>query len=122
MDDVRVGRVFRAVRLRRGLRQLDVASAAGVSQQLVSLLEHGRFELITVHALRRVGAALEITLPFHPHWRGAEPARLLDADHATLVEVVARRLRRAGWQTEFEYTFNVYGERGSVDVLAWRPE
>jgi hypothetical protein len=27
-----------------------------------------------------------------------------------------------GWQTVLEYTFQHFGERGSVDVLAWRPD
>jgi len=36
VDDVQVGSVIRAVRIRRGLRQSDVADVAGVSQAIVS--------------------------------------------------------------------------------------
>jgi len=47
---------------------------------------------------------------------------LLDAAHAGLVELVVRRLRRAGWECAVEVSFSIWGERGSVDVLAWRAD
>jgi hypothetical protein len=34
---------------------------------------------------------------------------------------VVRRLRTIGWQALPEHSFNVQGERGSIDVLAWHP-
>lgn len=52
-------------------------------------------------------------------WNGEALDRLLDQDHAAVVEVVVRALRAAGWETVPEATFNVDGERGAVDVLAW---
>jgi hypothetical protein len=30
-------------------------------------------------------------------------------------------LRRLGWETRVEVTFSEYGERGSIDTLAWHP-
>jgi transcriptional regulator with XRE-family HTH domain len=42
MDDIRVGAAFRAVRIRRGWRQQDVADRAGVSRALISLIERGK--------------------------------------------------------------------------------
>lgn len=50
----------------------------------------------------------------------ADVARLLDAAHAAVVERVVRLLGAEAWEIVVEYTFNDYGERGSVDVLAWR--
>lgn len=48
--------------------------------------------------------------------------RLRDARHAAIVEAVARLLLSFGWQVEPEYTFSYFGERGSVDALAWHAE
>lgn len=60
MDDQRLGRAFRAVRVRRRLRQRDVATAADVSASLVSLVERGHLELVSIRKLRRVASVLEI--------------------------------------------------------------
>lgn len=122
MDDLKVGTVVRAVRRRRGLRQSDVATLAGVSQWAVSAVERGQLEQLPLRAIRRVCAALEIGMPFAPRWRGVELPRLADARHAALVERVVARLAPLGWETVVEYTFQRYGEQGSVDVLAWRAE
>ena len=35
---------------------------------------------------------------------------------------VARLLSASGWQVGAEKSFNHFGDRGSVDVLAWRPD
>lgn len=120
MEDWRVGNAVRSVRRRRGLRQIDVARMAGVSQGLVSKIERGRLESVSIATVRHVGATLDIGLPFAPRWRGAELARLLDHEHAALVEVLVRELRSAGWAVLVEYSFNYFGERGSVDVVGWR--
>ena len=54
-----------------------------------------------------------------PRWRGADLARLLDGDHAALQAAWADRLRRWGWEVRVEVSFNHYGDRGRVDLLAW---
>ena len=87
MDDLRVGRVIRTVRLRLGLRQADVAERAGVSQQTVAVIEAGRLEEVTLRALRAVGAVLRVTLSVTPRWKGGEVDRLLDRDHAIVADV-----------------------------------
>jgi transcriptional regulator with XRE-family HTH domain len=119
MDDLRVGMLVRAVRQRLGWRQSDVAARAGVSQKVVSLTEAGQLERISLRTLRAVARVLEISLPFAASWRGGNAARLLDERHAALVEFAVWWLRRRGWEVVVEYTFNHYGERGSIDVLAW---
>jgi len=52
-------------------------------------------------------------------WRGGELDRLIDEAHAALVGAVGRRLGADGWETRTEVTYSIYGERGSIDVLAW---
>lgn len=117
-----MGSVLRAVRIRRGLRQADVARAARVSQPLVSQLERGDLGATSVQALRRVAAAVGVSLPFAPRWRGADLTKLLDERHARTVRDVVARLRTIGWVAVPEYTFNVRGEKGSIDVVAWFPD
>lgn len=121
MDDSQVGSVIRAVRIRRGLRQADVAALAGVSQAAVSAIESGRIERTTIHALRRVAGAVGVSVALTPRWRGAETAKLLDERHAALVRAVVARLGAIGWDARTEPTFNIRGERGAIDVLAWHP-
>lgn len=119
MDDLKVGAMARAIRHRLRWTQRQLAAHIGVSQKLISLFERGHLEQLTVRSVRRIGAALEIQLPFAPRWRGGDGVRLLDSDHAAIVNVVVAILRAAGWEVIVEYTFNHYGERGSIDVLAW---
>ena len=121
MDDVQVGSVFRAVRLRRGLSQGEVAAVAGVSTSTVSLLERGALEEATLRVIRRVAAALGVSLPFRPQWRGADLAKLLDERHARICRTLAGRLAALGWVVHPEFTFNWRGERGSIDIFAWHP-
>jgi hypothetical protein len=52
-------------------------------------------------------------------YRGAEADRLLDQRHADLVEAITRLLRAYGWEVRVEVSFAFYGERGSIDVVAW---
>lgn len=57
-------------------------------------------------------------------WRGGELERLLDADHSRLQErwSIRKRASGDGWVSHAEVTYNVYGERGSIDDLAFHPE
>jgi hypothetical protein len=45
----------------------------------------------------------------------------MDERHASLVDQAVRRLSSLGWDCRVEHTFAVYGERGSIDILAWLP-
>ncbi len=46
---------------------------------------------------------------------------LADARHAELQNWLVDELRRAGWMVEAEVSFNHYGDRGRIDVLAFHP-
>jgi transcriptional regulator with XRE-family HTH domain len=120
-DDIQVGRVVRDVRISRNLRQEDVAKKAGTSCESVSRLERGLVDGMTVGTLRAISKAMDMPSIVSIWWRGPEIDRLRDKDHAQLVEAVATLLVEAGWRFEPEYTSNFYGDRGSVDVLAWHP-
>lgn len=117
MHDIVVGRLLRGLRRRRGWRQQDLATRAGVSQSQVSTLERGHLEGSTLALLRRAFGALDARVELVPSWRGADLERLLDQDHARMVAVVASRLEALGWTPVTEVTYSEYGERGSIDVL-----
>lgn len=112
--------MFRALRIRHGLRQADVARRARVSVDSVSLLERGHVERLGFAMIRRLWSALGVLAEVDARVPPAERAHLLDAGHATLVEQAVRLYRAAGWETLVEYTFNHFGERGAVDLLGWR--
>jgi transcriptional regulator with XRE-family HTH domain len=120
MDDRALGRAFRALRIQRRLRQIDVAEAAGVAQTTMSKIERGELESLSLRTIREVATALGMTLAIAPRWRGGEMDRLLAARHSALHEDVAARFASLpGWLAVPEVTFSRYGERGAIDVLAW---
>lgn len=119
MDLVRFGRGIRALRHRRKLRQQDLADAAGVSRQKVGRVELGQSSDIPVRDLEKLAQELGARVDLRLNWNGEALDRLLDADHARLVDLVAALLRSSGWEVAVEVTFWIRGERGSVDILAW---
>jgi transcriptional regulator with XRE-family HTH domain len=121
MDLQRAARAFRAVRQHQRLRQADVADRAGVSQQHVSDFERGKLGSMTAVELERLLEALDIRSVLTVSWRGGELDRLLDEGHAAVGGVFADRLQFLGWEVLTEVTFSIYGERGSIDLLAWHP-
>lgn len=122
MDDRRVGRIIREVRVRKAWRQRDLAYAAGVSQSLVSRIERGRFGSLSLARIRQLGDALDIRISLDAWWQSGDVDRLVDRGHAALVDHVVATLRADGWITRVEVTFNHFGERGSADVVAWHPQ
>jgi transcriptional regulator with XRE-family HTH domain len=120
MDDQRVGRALRAIRLHRRRRQMDIARAAGVSQSSISRIERGHLGSFSLDTLRGVAAALEATVDVGVRWRGGEVDRVLGARHAAMSErVVAQLDAVGGWQWAAETSFSAWGERGVIDLLAW---
>jgi transcriptional regulator with XRE-family HTH domain len=122
VDDSRIGRILRALRRRRGWRQVDLAAAAGVAQTTISLIERGHWTALSVRVLRRAFGSVDASFDGIVGWRGGSIDRLLDERHAALVERAVAELQRAGWTTAVEVSFAHYGERGSIDILAIDPE
>lgn len=122
MDPVRLGHSYRALRLQRRWRQVDISVRAGVSASVISRIERGRLDTVSVGTLRRVAEALDASLDIRIRWNGEGLDRLLDQAHAGLVENLVKLLRADGWVTEVEVSFSIRGERGSVDVLGYHLE
>jgi len=122
MDDQRFGSALRAVRIRRGLRQVDVARAGGVSRELVSRMERGHLDGATLGTIRALAKALDVRVDLIARWRAGDLDRLLNARHSELHELVARHIAQLpDWVAQPEVSFAVYGERGVIDILAWHP-
>ena len=120
MTNRQLARIHRALRIRAGLRQIDVAVRAGVGRWKVVDLEAAEIDSLSVGELRQSFEALGGRLDLVASFRGAALDRLLDEVHARLVGQVVAPLRGLGWHVEVEVSFNVYGDRGSIDVLAWK--
>ena len=119
VDDRRIGATVRALRRRRSLRQRDVADSARVSQSLISLIERGHLDAVALRTLRRVLAAVDARGELQVRWRGGELDRLLDERHAELVGATVTELGSHSWACAVEVTYARYGERGSIDILAF---
>ena len=118
MDDAKIGRALRQLRRRRGLRQKDVAALAGLAQQTISLIECGHAAAFTIDTVRRAFGALGASYEGLVVWRGGGLDRLLDERHAALVSATVARFSALGWEVAVEASYSIYGERGSIDVLA----
>jgi transcriptional regulator with XRE-family HTH domain len=121
MDPVRFGLAVRVLRRRRGWTQAQLGVRCALSQSTISDIESGLAFASTADTLGRVIAALGGRVQIRILAHGEDLDRLLDARHADIVERVAAFLRRRGWEIVPEATFSVYGERGSVDLLAYHP-
>jgi transcriptional regulator with XRE-family HTH domain len=120
VDDVGFGRLLRLSRIRRGWRQQDLADRTLVSRATVSRLECGHFAEMSIAGIRRVGSALDLRIEVHPRARALDLDRTVNARHAALAEhVIAWIGAMPGWVVRPEVSFQVYGERGVVDVVAW---
>ena len=117
VDALRFGRSIRALRRRQQLRQIDLAERAGVSDSRISRIERGAIGGVSFKTLHVVAAALQADLQIQVRWQGEALDRLLDEAHAGIVDAAVARLQAAGWETVVEASFDVRGERGSMDVL-----
>ncbi|HTK44728.1 MAG TPA: helix-turn-helix transcriptional regulator [Patescibacteria group bacterium] len=122
LNDLQIGRAARALRHRLGLRQVDAAERVGIGHDVVSRVERGRIEGLTIRTLRRLFSAFDAEIVILVRWRGGELDRLLDRRHAMLGDAVVSRLERLGWTVMPEVSYSEYGERGSIDLLAWHAE
>lgn len=99
-----------------------VSERAGISRGSYSEIERGRIDAVPLGRLRKVAAVLEVRLALKPRWRGAALDRVLSSRHASMTEAVTRMLLEAAWQVQPEVSFNHFGERGVVDIVAWHAE
>jgi len=86
---------------------------------MVARVEGGNSGSIPIEKIDAILAAVGARFDPRISWNGEALDRLLDAAHAGLVDSFLARLRALGWEVAAEVTFAIYGERGSVDVLAW---
>jgi transcriptional regulator with XRE-family HTH domain len=122
MDVVRLGLGLRALRLRRRMTQAQLASRAGVSSSAIGRMERGSADRVALHTMERISAELGARVDLRLLWQGEALDRLLDSRHAQLVEHMVGLLASMGWEVGSEASFNIRGERGSIDVIAlYRP-
>jgi transcriptional regulator with XRE-family HTH domain len=119
MDAVRLGLSIRALRRRRRWTQQHLAAQARVSRSVVGRIENGEAARLAVHTLLSVAAALGASVSLRILWHGEGLDRLLDAAHAQLTDRVVRLLLESGWQAVTEVSFNIRGDRGTIDILAF---
>lgn len=115
-----MGRVLRMLRLRRDWTQGAVADRGRVSAATVGRHENGRVG--SFDALERHAAVFGLRVEVRLTGRAGELARIGDEEHAAIVETVAATLRAAGFAVEPEVSFNQWGERGRIDLLAYHPD
>jgi hypothetical protein len=85
---------------------------------MISLIERGHLSSVSIRTLRRVFGALDARFEGSVSWRGGAIDRVLDERHAQLVGAYATALQQRGWEVHVEVTFNEFGDRGSIDILA----
>lgn len=120
MRDERIGRSARSLRHRHGWRQQDVSERARRPRSALVDLEAGRIGNLKVDTIRNLLEAMGARL-VEVAGGASDPRLLIDAGHALLEEYWKRRLERWGWLVRAEISFNRYGERGRIDLLAFHP-
>lgn len=84
-------------------------------------MERGAIAGMTLAVIDRTAAALGASVSVQVRWHGEELDRLLDAAHAGIQHAIATSLRVLGWDVRVEVSFNHFGDRGRVDVMAFHP-
>ena len=121
MDPIRIGSDVRLLRLRRGWSQQRLADEARTSRWIVAQVERGRCHRVPLERLIAVVATVGAYLSVRILFQGEGMDRLRDRRHATLVEAMVKMLQADGWDVATEVSFNIFGERGSIDILAFHP-
>jgi transcriptional regulator with XRE-family HTH domain len=119
MDVVRFGLSIRALRRRKRWTQQRLSVETDLARSTIARIETGHADEATVRTLTRVAAALGATVNVRVLWHGEGLDRLLDSAHADLADCMLKLLGDLGWQGVPEVSFNNYGERGSIDILAF---
>lgn len=119
MERRTVARTLRALRRRKGWSQATVGERLGISQSELSRRERGSLENCSVAEVEHWGAVLGAHVSMEVRVDGERP--LTDARHAQLQTWIVRLLQDHGWTALAEHSFNHYGDRGRIDVLAYHP-
>ena len=116
----RAGTMLREARLGIGMRQLDAAERAGVSQSFWSRLELTRTTAVSIETLAACGAAVGLQLAaFFEGVPGADLPR--DIQHLIRQNLVVATSAPGGWSSEPESAVAGDGSRPrSIDVLLTR--
>lgn len=112
-DANRLAKASRLLRRSAGLRQADLPTSRFVTQEI----EAGRAGGLKLDRVAAHFATLGATAHVNVWWNGAALDRLIDLAHAQVVEVAASVLTSSGFRVRTEYTFNEYGDRGSIDIF-----
>lgn len=119
MDDARLARLIRVLRHQRGWRQADLATRAGIGSDAVVRFEAGRLGQMQMSTIRAIVSAFGLSYEGAVRGLQASEDRLLDERHATLGGGCAAWLTSLDWLTRSEVSYSEWGERGSVDLIAW---
>ena len=116
----RVGKALRAIRLRRGWTQGDLARRARVPRGAISRAERGHLASLNFEAVEKLARTLDAQLDVRLRWRGEELDRLLNAGHSAMHEHLAKTFAAVPeWVIAPEVSFAIWGERGVIDILAF---
>jgi hypothetical protein len=114
-DDERLAKASRRLRQHLGRRQSDFRAP----RTFIQKLEAGRAGDLRLRELRDYFAELTGNVRITPWWNGAAIDRLLDEDHAAVVNAIVALLKAIDWEDVLtEASFNDFGDRGSIDVFA----
>lgn len=119
MERRTIVRALRAVRRRKRWSQQQLGQRLGISQSEMSRWERSSLDRCSVPELEQWATALNAHLVLDLRVDGERP--LTDARHAEVQSWIIGLLRGAGWIVEAESSFNHYGDRGRIDVLAYHP-
>ena len=115
----RIGTGLKEARLAQGLRQVDAASAAGITQPHFSRIERGREPGATLQTLCACAAALNVQLAaFVEAMPGADLPR--DIEHLRRQNLVVATAQAGGWTAIPEATLDEGRWSRSIDVLLSR--
>lgn len=116
-----VQRAVRFLRLKNGWPQHALGNRADVSREMISRMERGELRGMTLGSIDRIAEALGASVHVQLRWQGEQLDRLMDAAHAAMQQGVAELLTSLGWIVRVEVSFNHYGDRGRVDIVAFQP-
>jgi transcriptional regulator with XRE-family HTH domain len=114
-----IARALCAIRRRKGWSQRKLAEMLGVSQQAISLFELSGLETCSVAFAQRWARALGADLFLDLRLAGQRVQA--DSRHAGLQDWLAALLAAWGWLVAVEVSFNHFGDRGRIDILAFHP-